>query len=121
MGEDTATGMDVIITPNLKSGKLRGINYSPGFCVVQRGETVRFRAEAIEGQHPSVLIVFPNGTPFKGASGTAKFIVRTGDDGPKILMVDPEAASRSYHYIVGMKVGDQALIDGGCPEIFVDI
>jgi hypothetical protein len=121
MADDTAPGMDVIITANLKSGKLRGINYKPGFCVVSRGETVRFKTEATDGLEPSVLILFPNGTPFGGEGAHAKFIVKCGEGASATLTVRQDAELKSYHYVVALKVGEQALVDGGCPEIFVDI
>jgi hypothetical protein len=123
MAEDFTPDMDVIITANFQSGKLKGINYNPGFAVVSRNQAVRFKTEATEGQDPSVLIVFPNGTPFgvEGENAHAKFIVRCGEGGSSRFTVRPNAELKSYHYVVGIKVGDQALIDGGCPEIFVDI
>jgi hypothetical protein len=122
MGDDVTPAMDVTITANIRNERLRGINYKPGFCVVRRGESVRFKVEATDGMEPSVLIVFPKGTPFKvGAEESpAKFVVRSGEGRSITLTVDEDAELKSYHYIVALKVGEQALVDGGCPEIFVD-
>ena len=109
---------DVLVTISANvdnQNRLRGINYLPGFAVAKPGDDVVFRTD---DQGIALLIVFPNGSPFN-LDQSVRFIVRAG--APVVRTVRQEAEKKRYKYIVGFKRGEDALLDGGCPEIFVDI
>jgi hypothetical protein len=117
----------VRINANFDGSRFRGINYEPGFAVVSPGDEVKFETD-LKDVETAVLIVFPRGTPFAAVQPSnttydngslVRFIVRPNQ--PIVRTVRIDAEKRAYKYAVAVKRSDDALLDGGCPEIFVDM